>query len=40
MYFDKQVSMANVECGIWSSSVEVAMVQHESRRYNSAIIRS
>lgn len=40
MYFDKQVSMANVECGIWSSAVEVAMGRHESRKYNSAIIRS
>lgn len=35
MYFDKKISMANVECGLWSSAVEVATGQHESRKFNS-----
>ena len=38
-YFDRQVSMVNVECGVWSSMVEVAMGQHDSRKYNRATLR-
>ena len=38
-YFDRQVSMVNVECGVWSSGVEVATGQHESRKYNRATLR-
>lgn len=38
-YFDRQISMVNVECGVWSSMVEVAMGQHDSRKYNRATLR-
>lgn len=38
-YFDRQISMVNVECGVWSSMVEVAMGKHESRKYNRATLR-
>ena len=38
-YFDRQISMVNVECGVWSSAVEVATGQHESRKYNRANLR-
>lgn len=38
-YFDRQVSMVNVECGVWSSAVEVATGQHESRKYNRPTLR-
>lgn len=38
-YFDRQISMVNVECGVWSSAVEVATGQHESRKYNRATLR-
>ena len=31
--------MVNVECGVWSSAVEVATGQHESRKYNKANLR-
>ena len=38
-YFDRQVSMVNVECGVWYSAVEVATGYHESRRYNRPTLR-
>lgn len=38
-YFDRQKSMVNVECGVWSSAVEVATGQHESRKYNRVTLR-
>lgn len=38
-YFDRQISMVNVECGFWSSRVEVAMGEHYSRKYNCATLR-
>lgn len=38
-YFDRQISMVNVECGIWSSAVEVATGQHESHKYNRPTLR-
>ena len=38
-YFDRQISMVNVECGVWSSAVEVATGQHESRKYNRPTLR-
>ena len=38
-YFDRQISMVNVECGVWSSAVEVATGQHESRKYNKPTLR-
>ena len=38
-YFDRQLSMVNVECGVWSSAVEVATGQHESRKYNRPTLR-
>ena len=38
-YFDRQISMVNVECGVWSSMVEVAMGNHDSRKYNRATLR-
>lgn len=38
-YFDRQISMVNVECGVWSSMVEVAMGNHDSRKYNRARLR-
>lgn len=37
--FDTQISMVNVECGVWSSAVEVATGQHESRKYNKPTLR-
>ena len=39
MYFDKKISMANVECGIWSSALEIATGQHESRKFNRQTLR-
>lgn len=39
MYFDKKISMANVECGVWSSAVEVATGQKESRKFNRQTLR-
>lgn len=38
-YFDRQISMVNVECGVWSSMVEVAMGKHDSRKYNRRTLR-
>ena len=38
-YVDIKISMCNVECGVWSSSVEVATGQHESRKYNRPTLR-
>ena len=38
-YVDMQISMVNVECGVWSSAVEVATGQHESRKYNRPTLR-
>jgi hypothetical protein len=38
-YVDIKISMCNVECGAWSSAVEVATGQHESRKYNSPTLR-
>lgn len=38
-YFDRKKSMVNVECGVWSSAVEVATGQHESRKYNKPTLR-
>lgn len=38
-YFDRQISMVNVECGVWSSAVEVAAGEHESRKYNRPTLR-
>ena len=39
MYFDKKISMANVECGLWSSAVEVATGQKKSRKFNRQTLR-
>jgi hypothetical protein len=39
MYFDKKISMVNVECGVWSSAVEVATGQKESRKFNRQTLR-
>lgn len=33
-YLDRQISMMNVECGMWTSSVEIATGCHKSRKYN------
>lgn len=38
-YFGRQISMVNVECGVWSSAVEEATGQHASRKYNRATLR-
>lgn len=38
-YFDRQISMVNVECGVWSSAFEVATGYHESRKYNKSTLR-
>ena len=38
-FFDRKISMTNVECGVWSSAVEVAMGQHTSRKYNMPTLR-
>lgn len=38
-YFDRQISMVNVECGVWSSAVEVATGYHKSRKYNKPTLR-
>lgn len=38
-YFDSQASMVNVECGVWSSAVEVATGYHDSRKYNRPTLR-
>lgn len=38
-YVDIKISMCNVECGVWSSAVEVATGQHESRKYNKPTLR-
>lgn len=38
-YFCRQISMVNVECGVWSSAVEVATGEHESRKYNRPTLR-
>lgn len=38
-YFDRQISMVNVECGVWSSAVEEATGQHVSRKYNRPTLR-
>ena len=39
VYFERQLSMVNVECGVWSSAVEVATGEHESRKYNKTNLR-
>lgn len=33
-YLDRQISMMNVECGMWTSRVEIATGCHKSRKYN------
>lgn len=38
-YVDIKISMCNVECGAWSSAVEVATGRHESRKYNKPTLR-
>ena len=38
-YLDLQISMANVNNGVWSSYVEPAMGLHESRRYSRPTLR-
>lgn len=38
-FLDRKISMLNLECGLWSSAVEVAMGQHPSRKYNRATLR-
>lgn len=38
-YFDRQISMVNVECGVWSSAVEVATGYYDSRKYNGPTLR-
>lgn len=38
-YVDMKISMVNVECDVWSSAVEVATGQHESRKYNRPTLR-
>ena len=38
-YVDIKISMCNVECGVWSSAVEEATGQHESRKYNRPTLR-
>lgn len=39
IYVYIKISMCNVECGVWSSAVEVATGQHESRKYNRPTLR-
>jgi hypothetical protein len=38
-FIEAKISMCNVECGVWSSEVEVATGQHKSRKYNRPILR-
>lgn len=38
-YFDRQISMVNVECGVWPSAVEVATGQKESRKFKRQTLR-
>ena len=38
-YFERQLSMVNVECGVCSSAFEVSTGMHESRKYNRATLR-
>jgi hypothetical protein len=33
-YLDRQISMMNVECGMWTSRVEIATGCHKSRKHN------
>lgn len=33
-YLDRQISMMNVECGMWTSRVEIATGCHKSRKYS------
>lgn len=38
-FIEAKISMCNVECGVWSSEVEVATGQHKSRKYNRPTLR-
>lgn len=38
-YLDRQISMMNVECGMWTSRVEIATGCHKSRKYNHHILK-
>lgn len=38
-YLDRQISMMNVECGLWTSKVEEATGFHKSRKYNRDTMR-
>lgn len=38
-YLDRQISMMNVECGLWTSKVEEATGFHKSRKYNRHTMR-
>lgn len=38
-YVTRKISMCNVECGIWSSALEIATGQHESRKFNRQTLR-
>lgn len=38
-YLDRQISMMNVECGMWSSRVEIATGCHKSRKYNQHALK-
>lgn len=38
-YVEAKISMCNVECGVWSSAVEVATGQKESRKFNRPTLR-
>lgn len=38
-YLDRQISMMNVECGMWTSRVEIATGCHKSRKYNQHALK-
>lgn len=38
-YLDRQISMMNVECGLWTSKLEEATGFHKSRKYNRNTMR-
>lgn len=39
-YLDRQISMMNVECGMWASRVEIATGYHNSRKYNKHAVNT
>lgn len=38
-YLDRQISMMNVECGMWTSRVEIATGCHKSRKHNQQALK-